>query len=457
MSNILDVYERTTTGPVMTEHDFDMKVFIPEIRKVVKKYGIAYDRKNPIPSDDVAADNLYEAALDFMTQAGVYCMDTSRHIQFTREEILRAVKDVPRTCLLGEGKEAKVFGLRKPDDRKIPYILVGSGIVFTREENATNVVEGYVSIPEVDCINIPTLSKIRGIPVMAGTPAEFYATIRGLRIGLEAIKRAGRPGLPIVNHHPTAAVAVTNIAASAPQFGCRPTDAWLCGTISEMKISYETLNKIAYLKAWGANVAAEAGPMLGGYCGGPEGFAVLCTAYVLMGQLIHKGDYHHNFPFHFKHTTSATRDTLWGISMAIQAASRNIPIPTMWAPYCAAGPMTKMYFYEAAAILLTFTTSGAPGVMQPHPAKAVKIDGITPMEAKFAAEIVHAAAKLDRAKANEIVIGLLEKYESDIENPPSGSRYQECFDPDTGKASEEYIRLYDEVKKELAQMGIPFD
>ena len=58
MSNILDVYERTTTGSVMTEHDFDMKVFIPEIRKVVKEYGIAYDRKNPIPSDDVAADNL---------------------------------------------------------------------------------------------------------------------------------------------------------------------------------------------------------------------------------------------------------------------------------------------------------------------------------------------------------------------------------------------------------------
>jgi hypothetical protein len=292
---------------------------------------------------------------------------------------------------------------------------------------------------------------------LAGTPAEFYATIRGLRIGLEAIKRAGRPGLPIVNHHPTAAVAVTNIAASAPQFGCRPTDAWLCGTIAEMKISYETLNKIAYLKAWGANVAAEAGPMLGGYCGGPEGFAVLCTAYVLMGQLVHKGDYHHNFPFHFRYTTSGTRDTLWGISMAIQAASRNIPIPTMWAPYCSAGPMTKMYFYEAAAILTAFTTSGAPGVMQPHPAKATKIDGITPMEAKFAAEVIHAASKLDRQKANEIVIGLLEKYESDIENPHSGSRYQECFDQDTGKPKEEYVRLYDEVKEELAQMGIPFD
>ena len=79
------------------------------------------------------------------------------------------------------------------------------------------------------------------------------------------------------------------------------------------------------------------------------------------------------------------------------------------------------------------------------------------MEAKFATEMGIAGAKLDRSSANEIALRLLEKYESKIENPPSGSRHQECFDPDTDKPSEEYVRPHDEVKEKLSKMGVPFD
>ncbi len=457
MTNFLDVYERALKGPVMSEKEFDMRVFIPRLREVVKAHGIRYDEKNPVPSDDGKADNLFNAAADFLNQVGVYCIDTNRVMEFTGEDVLRAVREAPGVCHAGEGKDAKVFGMRGPDDPKTPWLHVGSGIVSSAEEYATNIVEGYASIAEVDSVNIPALASIRGIPVTAGAPTEFYATIRGLRIGLEALRRAGRPGLPIMNHHPTPAVAVTNIAASAPQFGCRPTDGWLCGTIAEMKVSHDTLNKVAYLHAWGANVGAETGPMLGGFSGGPEGFAVLCTAYLLMGQLVHKGDYHLNFPFHFRHTCSSTRDVIWGVSMAIQATSRNIPVPTIWAPYCAAGPNTDMYFYETAAILLAWTTSGAPSVMSPHPAKAVKIDGITPMEARFAVEMGIAAAKLDRKVANDLVVRLLEKYESQIDAAPEGSTYPECYDATTGKPRDDYVRRYSEIKEELAGMGIPFE
>ena len=457
MGNFLDVYERALDGPIMSESDFDMNLFIPLIRKVVREFDIKYEPQNPVPADNQVADRVYAAAVEFMHQVGVYCVDTGRVMQFTKKEVVQAVTDGPRTCRVGEGKDTRIYGTRKPDDPKRPWFLVGSGIVSSKEEYATNIVEGYASIPAVDSLNVPGLSTIRGLQVKAGAPTEFFATLRGLRIALEAIRRAGRPGLSIVNHHPTPAVAVTNIAASAPQFGCRKTDAWLCGTIAEMKISHDTLNKVAYLKTWGANVAAEAGPMLGGYCGGPEGFAVLCTAYVLMGQLVHQGDYHHNFPFHFRHICSSTRDVLWGVSTAIQAVSRNIPIPTLWANYCEAGPMTKMYFYEAAAIVLTWTTSGAPGVMQPHPAKAVKVDGITPMEAKFTTEVGLAATKMKRSEANEIVLKLLAKYEDRIGSGPTGSRYQECYNPETGKPGEAYCRLYGEIKEELTAMGIQFD
>jgi hypothetical protein len=457
MLNFLDVYERVLKGPIMSEQDFDMKVFIPKLRRIVKSYEIKYDKENPVPTDDAAADNLFDAAADFLSQVGIYCQDTNRSIQFTKEEILEAVREAPGKCYPGEGKDAGVFGMRKPDDGKIPWLHVGSGIVATTEEMMTNLIEAYGSIAEADSISISALDNIRGIPVMAGSPAELYAAIRGIKIGREALRRAGRPGLPIMNLISTAASAVTTIAASAPQFGLRPTDGWLVGAISEMKIDFGALNKVAYLLNWGANVGAESSPILGGYCGGPAGTAVVSTAYMLMGLLVHKGSYQLTFPVHFRYGCSTTRDVLWTVSSSCQAASRNIPMPVIWLGYMVGGPNTKSYFYESAAYLLSAVASGAPSVQTPHPAKAVKIDGITPMEAKFGVEMAIAASKLKRQQANELVIQLLEKYESQIETASTGSSYQECYNATTGKPGEDYVRLFNEMKDELTGMGVPFE
>ncbi len=456
MLNFLDVYERVLKGPLMSEQDFDIKVFIPTLHRVVKEYGIQYDKENPVPAQDTAADNLFDAAVDFLSQVGVYCQDTNRVIQFTKDEILDAVREAPGKCFAGEGIDAGVFGMRQPDDEKIPWLHVGSGIVATSEEMISNIIEGYGSIAEADSISISALDSIRGIPVMAGSPAEIYAAIRGIKIGREALRRSGRPGLPIMNLISTAASAVTTIAASAPQFGLRPTDGWLVGAISEMKIDFGAMNKSAYLLNWGANVGAESSPILGGYCGGPAGTAVVSTAYILMGLLVQKGSYQLTFPVHFRYGCSTTRDVLWVVSSSCQAASRNIPMPVIWLGYMAGGPNTKSYFYESAAYLLSAVTSGAPSVQTPHPAKAVKIDGITPIEARFGVEMGIAASKFNREQANDLVIQLLEKYESQIETAPTGSTYQECYNVTTGKPGDDYLRLFNEIKAELAGMGVPF-
>jgi methylamine--corrinoid protein Co-methyltransferase len=456
MLNFLDIYERALQGPIMSEGDFDLKVLIPELRRVVKDHGIRYDREDPVPADDAGADRLYEAGVDFLSRVGVYCQDTNRVIQFSRNEILEAVAQASGRCLAGEGKDAAVFGMRRPDDGQVPWLHVGSGIVCSTEEMMSNLIEAYGTVAEANSISISALDRIRGIPVQAGSPAELYAAIRGVRIGREALRRAGRPGLPIMNLISTAASAVTTIAASAPQFGLRPSDGWLVGAISEMKIDFGAMNKVAYLLNWGANVGAESSPILGGYCGGPAGTAVVSTAYLLMGLLVQQGNYQLTFPVHFKYGCSTTRDLLWVVSSSCQATSRNIPMPAIWLSYIAAGPNTRMFFYEAAAYLLCAVTSGAPSVQTPHPARAVKVDGITPLEARFGVEMAVAASRLRREESGEIVLRLLEKYEPQLDAAPTGSTYQECFDPTSGKAGQQYLRLYGEVRDELAGMGIPF-
>jgi methylamine--corrinoid protein Co-methyltransferase len=456
MLNFLDVYERALEGPIMSEKDFDLKVFIPKLRNVVKTFGIEYDKESPVPSDDDAADNLFHAAVDFLSQVGVYCQGTNRVIQFSRDEILETAKKAPGRCFAGEGKDAGVLGMRRPDDSKIPWLHVGSGIVGSSEEMITNLTEAFGTIAEANSVAISALDQIRGIPVMGGSPAEVYAAIRNIRMGREALRRAGRPGLPIMNSIATATSAVATIAASAPQFGLRPTDGWLVGTVSEMKIDFGSMNKVAYLLNWGGNIGAETSPIFGGYCGGAAGTAVVSTAYILVGLLIHQGNYQLTFPVHFRYGCSTSRDVLWAVSVSCQAASRNIPMPVIWLAYVAGGPNTRMYFYESAAYLLSAVTSGAPSVQTPLPAKAVLTDHITPMEAKFGVEMGIAAAKLKRGQANELVARLLEKYESQLEAAPSGSSYLECFDVSTGKAKQDYIDLYGDVKEELAGMGIPF-
>lgn len=456
MTNFLDICEKAIHGPIMSEKEFDMKRFMPKVKETVRKYGIRYDRENPVPCDDEAADNLFRAAVEFLSEVGIYCQDTNRLIEFTKTEILEGVAKASGRCFMGEGKEAKVFGMRQPEDGKVPWLHVGSGIVTTTEEMMTNKVEAYASIPEVDSISIPALDSIRGIPVAAGSPVELYAAIRGVKIGRDALIRAGRPGLPICNLVSTAASAVTTIAASALQFGLRPTDGWLCGTVAENKLEYGAMNKVAYLLNCGANVGAETAPILGGYCGGPAGTAVVSTAYMLVGILALKANYQLHFPVHFKYGCSTTRDVLWVVAASCQAASRNIPMPVIWLGYMAGGPNTKMYFYESAAWLLAATASGAPSVQTPHSAKAVKIDGFTPMECLFGVEMAKAAARYDRKQANDLVRKLLDKYESGIDQAPSGDRYQDCYDVATGKPADAYVRLVDEVKEELSHMGISF-
>ncbi|MGD9093425.1 MAG: monomethylamine:corrinoid methyltransferase, partial [Anaerolineales bacterium] len=440
-----------------TENDFDMKVIVPAVREVVQAYGIKYDPDNPLPYDDGAADNLYQAAVEFLSRVGVYCKDTNRVMQFSKEEILDAVSAAPGKCYLGEGKDAGVYKMRKPDDSKWPWFNVGFGWICTSEEMASNQIEALASLPEARAMKFPNLDKLRGIPIAGGSPMEIYASIRLIKIAREAMRRAGRPGMPIMSLLTSATSAATTIAASAPQFGLRPTDGWLAVILPEFKIDFEIMNKVAYLLNWGANIGVTSASIIGGYCGGPAGTSLATVTNILIGLLVHQGNYHITLPTDFKHSIHSTRGALWTMSSAVQAASRNISVPLEQASYMAAGVNTPMYFREAATFLLCSVTSGSPGMGTPHPAKGVKVDGSTPLEAKFGIELGKAACKLNRDQANEIVLRLLEKYESQIPTAPEGDRYQDCYDVEIGKPGEAYLRLYDEMVEELTAMGIPFN
>lgn len=447
MVNFIDVLDRAATGPMMTQKEFDVKVFIPALRKVLKKYDLKWDKKEKVNTDDSLADRIYEAAVDFYSEVGTYITDTERIINFSKPEILEAVEDAPREAYFGEGPDRCVMRGRLPDSNELAHCHVGSG-TNTTEENALRLVEAYAGITKAKTISIPIVNTLGHIRTAAGAPTEIFAGIRAMQYGREGCRRAGRPGLGIIDHVSSCAAGVSSIAASAPQFGARPSDGWLVAPFAELKTDYSSLNQVAYLSAWGANIGQEAGPLLGGYAGGPEGLAVVNTAYSLHGIMVMRATYHLTYPIHMTHVCSSVPEVLWATSASIQAIARNMGVPYYTLLYAAAGAATKMYFYEALACLLMLISSGS-GIEDVHPGKAKITNGCTPVDMEFTCLVGHACKGLDRKEANRLIDKIIPKYIDQIPNPPHGETINECYDLNYLKPKPHFEKLYTELVKEF--------
>lgn len=455
MPTLIDFIGRATSGSLMTEEDFNMKFLIPNVRKTIRDFDIRYTPEKPVESDNDLADRLFNAAIEFITNTGLYLDDLNRVIRFDQGEILDAINNLPRNSTFGEGREHRYFSSRKTEDSQPPWCHVGTGIVASSEDIALSQVEGYANIPQASSISIPAFNRVHGLDVIGGSPLEVYASTSAVQMGRKALSRSGRPGLPILNLISSATTSMGTIAGSHPDFGLRPSDGWLIDFLAEMKVNFESLNRLAFILLTGGNIGSTALPILGGYAGGAAGTALVMTAYYLLGILLFQGTYHLTGPIHFRHGCSTTRDSLWVFSVVGRAISRNLRYPAIALGYAAAGPATKMYFYEAAATILASVPAGFAGVQTVHPAKAVIVDGVTPLEARFCVDMAYAATGMTTGQANQIVNQLLAKYEEEIVFAPKGKKYTECFDLEKGEPISEYLRLFEEVKSELIQMGMP--
>ena len=455
MVSFLEICRRAATGPIVNPDDFDMERFVPNLRKAIAKYELKAPPKDVvIPSDDDLADRIFRAAKDFLVDTGAYCPDTSRVITFTREELDEAIHLAPRQCPMGEGKEARFMRPRRPEDPQIPWCHVGGGIPVSSDEIASAAVEGYARIPHADSLSIPALTEIRGMPVQAGAPSEIFAAIQSVRLGRESARRAGRPGLPIINLLSSSASPMGVLAVTNSEYGLRPSDGWLIVSLSELKLDYNVLNKTAAILSFGGNVGFAAGAIYGGFAGGVIGSAVLNAAYIMAAPLLVSATYHLLYSLHITQSNSTARELLTSVALGCQAVSRNMSFPYFDLGYAAAGPATPQLFDETAARITADVVSGA-NIETVHPAKGILLDSYTPLEMRFACEVAHAAAGLSRDAGNDIVSALLARYEPHLQNPPTGQRFQDCYNVATLEPTPEHYQVYQTAKEEMSRLGLP--
>lgn len=455
MLSFTDVIDRAIDGPLVPDQDYYLRRYVPELNKVIQKYNIKYNPEVPLPSDNALADRVFEAAVDFFARVGAYCPDTSRVMQFTREEILQAAAEAPSESTFGEGTDRKTMKSRKPDEHSEPWYHCGGGIYTTSDTIFMNQVEGLANIRKANSLSIPSSIKFRGRDARVRSPHEVMATIKTVTMAREACRRAGRPGLPILNGISTATGPISMFAASYPNFGLRPSDGFLVDSLAELIVDFEALDKVAFYTSIGANIGSTSTPLFGGYNGDAEGNAVVTVVYNLLGILVFRGTYHYNAPLHAKLRVSSTRPLLWVIAVANQALERNAPYPTVNLPYLGGGAGTDCYYYEMAAYHSCVVTSGG-NMLSGHPSFSVAPDSILPLDHVLNVEVAEAASKLTRKETNPIVLKLLEKYENQLKDPPQGLRYQDCYDVNTGKLiNSEYEKHIDHIRNELKGLGLP--
>lgn len=450
-----EIMERANTGPFCEDDDFLYKIFMPKMKEVIKKYDIKYDPENPVPADDDLADRVWQAAVEFFLDVGVLNVDTHRRMMVSESELKEALYHAPGRYLVGAGKDTRWWEHRLPEDNQPPFCIF-SGDITCDEEIFLPISLAYIQEPLADGVCAPILEESMGLKIKSGTPTEMAGVLEHAMSLRQAAKLAGRPGMFLVAVG-TAQSDTGQIAVSNDEWGVRHTDARLIGALTELKTDNELLNKVAHCMQFGNFIGCLSGAIYGGYAGRAEGTAILETAYHLMGLTIYQASFQQSFPFHLHFTSNSGREMLWLVSVKHQAVSRNSRILSTSNGFLNAGSGTEMVLYEAAAHGLASTVSGGH-LWETAVAHNKYRNYATPLEARLACEVGHAAARqeMTRAQANEIVLKLLAKYEGQIADAPKGKPFQECYDARTARPMPWYLEMYQKVKGELAAMEIEF-
>lgn len=452
---INEVLKRAEEGPICLERDFDLRILYSKLQNVIKEHDIRFDPEVIIPSDNSLADDLWEAALELYLEVGTLCLSTHRRILFDESEIKEAMRLSSREIVVGSGKDARKMCQRRIEDSRKPFCLFSPDITCD-EEIFVPMSMAYLQEPLADAVCAPILDTIEGTRIKAGAPYEIKGSIAHAMMFREAARRVGRPGI-FLQGVGTAETDTAQIAASNPIWGERLTDGRFVSSIAELKTDYSALNKMVHYHQYGCFIGALFGPMYGGYCGGAEGTAIVGTASHIQALMVNQAHYSNYFPIHFRYSFNTSRELLWLISVTYQALARKTPFLSLSNGFTAAGPCTPMVLYEAATHGLVSVVSSA-NLWEIAVARNKYKNRATPMEARMACEIGTGLAKsgIKRSEANDMVKKILPKYETKLTEAPIGKTFPECYDVKRVTPRKDYVELYNKVKRELMDIGVPF-
>ncbi len=454
-----DMLDRVDQGPRVREKDFDMAIF-PRVKELAAKYDIKYDPAHPVPDDDAMADRLFAAGMEMAVETGLWILDTQKVAHFSKAEIWRYLDNYHTPLVFGHGKDQVVLQPRKPESDVRPLLIGGgAGSAVSEGEVYVKHMMDFAMEPTNDMLANCNPEFIEGREIRPYSPIEVHGAIQEVGWMREAIRRAGRPGMPMFVAPGCAASAPPALAVINEERGVRKGDFLYAALLTELKSDYDRLIRAVVAVENGVHVATLLAPMIGGWAGTPEGAAICGTAEILLAAVCHSSTLVVFHPVHMSLKNGATthRQTLWVESVAGQAISRNTTFPLGQNVFLDARAGTYEILWEAAANALVAVSSGQH--TGPGPSGVTggdDVDMITGVELRMLGETTRAATGMSRQQANELVCYCLEKYEPTLGNPPKGKRFQDLYDLARLQPSDEWLGMYESVKAELKERGMPF-
>jgi methylamine---corrinoid protein Co-methyltransferase len=454
--DFLAILDKAENGPVVDVNEWDNVYIYAKIKELIEKFDLKFPVAEPgVPADDELADRVFAAAIQLCVDAGVYCTDTHRRMIWTEEEIQTVLDRIPDH--LTAGTDDDVFEIRKrlPDSPgKVPFGGGPWGVVIP-EEYFLQLSKAYVKEPLFDFFTTGALKTIHGRPIRAGSPWDTAACWHEIRMTIQAIEEAGRPGMAICAPN-TSASAIGTVSVHS-HGGMRPTDWQNASFMSELKVPYEDLIRTSHFIETNSFVHNFYNPIFGGYAGGVEGTAIATVAGFILMKATLFGDSFNTGVSHAHYSFNTFPSLIVSQAVAMQALSRNCNICAANFTRPAAGPTEMDMMYEIAAYQLATVTSGV-WVGQGVQTATGRFEGhCSPLEARFAAEIAHAADGMTRREAHPIVNKLIQKFKGEQKLLKKGKPFNECYDLETLEPTAEWQGVYERARTEMRTLGIPLD
>lgn len=454
-TRLMDVLDRSESGPMIEESQWDMNLVPKTVARLLAEYDIKMKpvSETVVLQDDALADRLFAAGLKMAEELGVFCSSTSRRILFTKDEIQNALEVAPIEVTLGDGNDKHTERKRKVEDSLYPTIKGGGVGTPLPEDLYLPITQSYAQEPLIDAVINCTLESVYGREIRSRSPWEIMAGWHEVELSKAAAKRAGRPGIPlgVIEN------AVSELGElSATSYGGASQNDWHhVAMISEFKTDYMAMAKLVHLIRTGSIIHSFYNTIYGGSCGGRDGMALAITGGCILLQMVYMTNTHSVSPAHPFYGNNTTPEILQAIGLAQQALARNSRLLTDVVITPVSGPGTKTLLYETAAESITATVSGACGLIGPRSGAGVNNGHVSGLEARFNAEVARAASGMSRKDGDMIVRKLISLYKPILDQRPKGLPFNEVYDVTTIKPLPEWQQMYEQVKSELREMGLP--
>ena len=193
--HFLDIVNRGYTGKTVSKDDWDMNHVVMPIIEVLEDFELEREDGAVLLHDEEEARLYFEAAVELLLRSGVYNQSTGKVMEFTREEILEAARNMKPEVTVGNGADAYTFVARVPDDPRLPGVVAGNPGCPMTEETFYRTVLSWAKEPVVDMVTCGSLVEVDGFPVVRDSPSEVLALRREMKYLNEICAKVGRPGI----------------------------------------------------------------------------------------------------------------------------------------------------------------------------------------------------------------------------------------------------------------------